>query len=101
MPKVIHCYGNRGDTETARYIGRPGPFGNPFILHKEADRYEVLDMYSKWFHRRIESDVLFREQVMSLDGYDLSCWCAPRLCHGDVILKWLNDQKKRAPRVVR
>ena len=92
MPKVIHCHGRREDTETAKYIGRPGPFGNPFILHKEEDRQDILDAYKRWFLSRIENDPEFRRDVLSLKGYDLACWCAPRLCHGDVILDWLEKE---------
>lgn len=87
--KVIHCYGKRVDTPTSRYIGRPSIFGNPFPLHNENDREAVLQKYIEYFNRRIDSDIDFKKAVESLRGFDLACWCAPRLCHGDVILDWL------------
>lgn len=87
--KVIHCHGLREDTETARYIGRPGPYGNPFVLDIEANREAILEKYRIWFLRKVDSSPEFRKRILSLRGFDLACWCAPRSCHGDVILKWL------------
>jgi hypothetical protein len=31
------------------------------------------------------------DQVHELRGLDLVCWCAPKACHGDVLLKLAND----------
>lgn len=92
MPKVIHCNGKREDTETSRYIGRPTVFGNPFPLRREEDRRIVLQRYTEYFYQRIAEDEGFRVKVLELRGYDLACWCAPRLCHGDVILDWLESR---------
>lgn len=89
---IIHCHGFRGNDETTAYIGRPTIFGNPYILEREEDREIVLEKYKTYFTKRIEKDPEFREAVLSLKGKDLACWCAPRACHGDVILEWLNQK---------
>lgn len=84
----------------AVYIGRPGPFGNPFALDNAADpdaRDAVIQAYREWFLERVERDVAFRDAVLALQGRVLSCWCPTRkdpwrACHGDVILEWLDNQ---------
>jgi len=91
--KVTHCHGWTRDTETSVYIGRPSQFGNPFRMWTQDDRADVIAKYEKWFNDRIAEDKDFRKSVLALSGKDLACWCAPRACHGDVILAWLNRQE--------
>ena len=88
--KVVHC--KRVPQGSFVYIGRPSRFGNPFRLADPTDdreREQVLDRYTEYFQARIASDLEFRRAVESLRGRDLGCWCAPRRCHGEVILAWL------------
>lgn len=90
MPEVVHC--KRAPKGSFVYIGRPSAWGNPFSLRDPKDpeeRERVIEQYRTWFHEKIQNDDAFREQVLSLKGRDLGCWCAPRACHGDVILEWL------------
>jgi hypothetical protein len=94
--RIVHC--KWAEAADAVYIGRPGPFGNPFRLDDAADdnlRAAVLDRYRAWFTDRIGRDPAFRLQVETLRGRTLSCWCPTRrdpwrACHGDVILDWLD-----------
>jgi Domain of unknown function (DUF4326) len=88
--RVVHC--RRAPQGSFVYIGRPSTFGNPFRLldpHDDQERAAVLDRYRQWFLTRIATDPEFRAQVETLRGRDLGCWCAPRPCHGEVILDWL------------
>jgi hypothetical protein len=48
----------------------------------------VIEQYRAWFLERLD-DPDFRAAVEAVRGHDLGCWCAPRACHGDVILGWL------------
>jgi Domain of unknown function (DUF4326) len=89
-PRVVDC--RLAPQGTFVYIGRPTIFGNPFRLTDSRDdreRQHVLVQYSEYFHARIAGDPKFRRAVETLRGRDLGCWCAPRRCHGDVILAWL------------
>jgi hypothetical protein len=89
-PKVVHC--KRAPRGSFVYIGRPSIFGNPIRLNDPTDdreREQVLARYAGYFEARIASDAAFRRAVESLRGRDLGCWCAPRRCHGEVILAWL------------
>lgn len=76
------------DTEggTAIYIGRPGPWGNPFIIGRHGTRAEVIQKYEDL----ITTQRLPLHHIELLRGHDLVCWCAPLPCHGDVLLKLAN-----------
>jgi len=84
MSKVVHCKRSRYDI----YIGRPGPWGNPFEIGKDGTREEVIQKYETWLTSSPEAAHL-RKKLPSLHGKILGCWCKPHPCHGDVILKLL------------
>lgn len=85
MPKV---HNKRAGTAPADavYIGRPGLWGNPFVIGKDGDREQVIQKYR---------DSLTPEQIAKarheLKGRDLVCWCSPAACHGDVLLEIANS----------
>lgn len=73
----------------AVYIGRPSKWGNPFEIGRDGTRAQVIQKYNDWIvHER--SDLFFAAQ-RELRGRHLLCWCAPRACHGDVLLKIANS----------
>lgn len=79
MTRVVHCKRERYDV----YIGRPSKWGNPFKLNPGDDRAEVLARYEAWLREQPHLLAALHE----LRGKVLGCWCAPKLCHGDVLAK--------------
>lgn len=75
------------------YIGRPTIFGNPYEIGKDGNREDVVNKYRKYFTERIQTDMSFRRQVLTLRGKRLGCFCKPKECHGDVICEYLNRIK--------
>lgn len=73
------------------YIGRPGPFGNPFIIGK-LSREEVIAKFKLYFKERVRKDEEFRNKVKALKGKSLGCYCKPRACHGDTIVAYLEGE---------
>jgi hypothetical protein len=71
------------------YIGRPGPFGNPYVIGSDGDRDEVIRKFRMYFYQRLKIDPEFKTKVEALRGRTLGCYCAPLSCHGDVILEWV------------
>jgi hypothetical protein len=67
-----------------------GCFGNPYPVAKYG-REKCIELYRQYFYERIESDVKFREAVLSLKGKRLGCFCKPLACHGDIIKEWLDN----------
>jgi hypothetical protein len=72
----------------AVYVGRPTKWGNPFVLASERDRAAALERYEGWLAERPE---LVAAAKRELRGRDLVCWCAPKLCHADVLLRVANE----------
>jgi len=81
------------------YIGRPSPFGNPYVIGKDGDRNEViLKYYKEFFVPMWQNDVYFKSliyiiaSIAAIPGNQivLVCWCAPEPCHGDIIKKCIN-----------
>jgi len=65
------------------YIGRPSPWGNPFVIGPHGDRQQVIDQYVGWAKQH-----LTRTQVAALAGKTLVCFCHPLPCHGHVLARW-------------
>jgi len=64
------------------YIGRGSPWGNPFVIGLHGrDRDEVCEMF--------EARTLPSLDLTPLIGKNLVCFCAPKRCHGDSILRAL------------
>jgi hypothetical protein len=85
--RVVHCRVEPYDI----YIGRPGPWGNPIRLLSESHREQCIAEYRAWLWAEIEAGRIGLWDLAALYGKTLGCWCAPRLCHGLVLLaaaKW-------------
>ena len=76
--KVVHWKKEPCDI----YIGRPGPWGNPFSIGPDGDRAEVSEIFRYYRADRQEHFASLRTE---LKGKVLGCWCAPKPCHGDVL----------------
>lgn len=89
MPVVFNKY--RSPPSDAVYIGRGSPWGNPFVLGKDGDRDEVCDKYAAMVEDSPSMQQKIREH---LRGKDLVCFCSPKRCHGDYLLKVANVASK-------
>ncbi len=78
MTRVVHCKRERYDF----YIGRPGPWGNPFVIGQDGTREQVIELYRAWLAKHPE--IKARARLVLRDKV-LGCWCAPLACHGDVL----------------
>jgi hypothetical protein len=87
MPKVLNRYRN-GLPAGAAYIGRPSKWGNPFPLKDFADRESCLAAYRDWLESQ---PVLIEDAKRELAGRDLVCFCAPKPCHGDILIEIANS----------
>lgn len=83
-PLVVHCKKSPYDV----YIGRPGPWGNPFVIGKHGTRADVIRKYDEWLLSQPE---LVLQVKSTLKGRVLACWCSPEACHGDVLSRVANS----------
>jgi len=88
--QVVHCKRDKFDV----YIGRPSKWGNPFPLEDESERLRVIEQYRRWILTQPELMAALPE----LRGRVLGCWCAPKPCHGDVLVELANrsDQNENS-----
>jgi len=69
------------------YIGRGSVYGNPYIIGVHGNRTEVINKYIEY----IEANVVFKNRIISeLKGKNLACFCKPKACHGDYLIKLCN-----------
>lgn len=89
MPRLYNKYHKNAPRGTV-YIGRPSPWGNPFVVGLDGNRKEVIAKFRDLVEDRPE----FKERIKSeLKGKDLVCYCYPAACHGDVILEIANAEE--------
>jgi hypothetical protein len=81
-PRAVHCKRERHHV----YIGRPSKWGNPFVVGKHGSREQVIERYERW----VLADATLMAALPELRGKVLGCWCAPRACHGDVLVRLAN-----------
>lgn len=86
MPKVLNKRRD-GLPKDAVYIGRPSYWGNPFTIGVDGNRAQVIEKYRAQLMR----SPAMLDRVTELRGKDLVCWCAPRPCHGDILLQLANS----------
>ena len=88
-PKVVHCKREEFDV----YIGRGSRWGNPYS-HKVGTLAEHVVGSRTEAIQKFEEYLLSNEELMvslpDLKGKILGCWCKPKSCHGDILLRYAN-----------
>ena len=86
------------------YIGRPSVLGNKWSSKSNttaihvSTREEAVALYNKWLrknqHRPEIAKALNTIYKLHKQGkvVVLLCWCAPLLCHGDMIKQLIEEQ---------
>jgi hypothetical protein len=92
------------DSSKNVYIGRKGIvfvdgerfpkqeslWANPYKISKTTSREDVLRNYEKYIREKIKKEHLIPE-LAKLKNKNLGCWCKPEACHGDVLLKLIDE----------
>jgi hypothetical protein len=68
------------------YIGRPSIWGNPFSIGSDGTRDEVIQKYSTY----ILNQPKLIANLYKLKGKRLGCFCKPKACHGDILLRLID-----------
>jgi hypothetical protein len=91
MSRVVHCKKDKYDI----YIGRPSKWGNPFshlngtlAQFKVDSREEAIARYREWIVQQPELMAALGE----LKDKVLGCWCAPKDCHGNVLVELCDER---------
>ena len=92
--------------DNCKYVGRPGKFGNPFIVSDELTALEATRRYKEcilnnamtyYYFYEVDASLMFdhfkyiSEHINDLKQYDyLSCFCPlNKPCHVDVLIELL------------
>lgn len=100
MEKIFRLINIRESKEPHYYIGRPSKLGNPFDVHAFG-RGDCIRRYEDWLREAIKLNDLeviegLREAWRATrKGLPLGCFCAPKPCHGEVILKILGELERK------
>lgn len=91
MCKVVNKYKEPFDV----YIGRGSKWGNPFPMKNKSDeeRNRVIKEYKKYLWNQLNNGSISIDDLLSLDGKTLGCFCKPKPCHGDIIVNAVNWAK--------
>jgi len=84
--RVVHFKKSKYDI----YIGRPSKWGNPFTIGEDGTREEVIKKYRDWI--TTQPDLLLA--LPELKDKILGCWCAPKSCHGDVLVDLIRNNRR-------
>jgi hypothetical protein len=71
-------------------ITQASKWGNPFRIGRDGDRAAVIARYERWL---ADQHHLLRA-LDELRGRDLVCFCAPRPCQGDLLLRLANATRE-------
>lgn len=63
-------------------VDRSSDWGNPFVMHGEADRDRVCDIFADYAQWRLARQPNWLDP---LRGKALACWCAPKRCHAETL----------------
>lgn len=83
MPKVLNKYTDPPSQNSVN-IMRGTKWGNPYVIGPDGTREDVV--------RKHKQDVLNNPELQfeikaELRDKDLVCCCAPKACHGDILLE--------------
>ena len=81
-------------------VDRATQWGNPFRIGRDGTRAEVIERYRRDLWRRIRAGEVDLEELATLDGRDLACWCADLPCHADVLARaaaWASTRSDGTP----
>ena len=92
MCSVVNKYKEPYDV----YIGRGSVLGNPFPINDNIGdtREVVIEKFRQYLLQSVKDGNITLEYLASLDGKVLGCFCKPKPCHGDVIVRAVAWAKK-------
>lgn len=81
QPRVLNKH-RHGIPPGSVYVGRGSPWGNPYKISDGWTREQAIALF--------ERDVLPTLDLRPLRGMDLVCFCWPKACHADILLREAN-----------
>lgn len=86
LTRVVNKYKEPYDV----YIGRGSLWGNPYTVQAYG-RELCIAMYEQYIRQRLHQEPDLYLQLLELKGKTLGCFCKPKACHGDILIKLIEE----------
>lgn len=73
-----------------RFPNNSSIWANPFKLEPGKSGDIVMEEYENYIRKKIIDEDLI-EVLLDLKGKNLGCWCYPNSCHGDILLRLIEE----------
>lgn len=83
---------NKRDRLYDVYIGRGSVWGNPFTV-EQFGRDGCIEKYEQYIRDKLRLNPELWQELRKLEGKVLGCFCKPKRCHGDILVKILEEIK--------
>lgn len=83
---------NKRDRLYDIYIGRGSIWGNPFTV-EQFGRDGCIEKYEQYIRDKLRLNPELWQELQKLEGKVLGCFCKPKRCHGDILVKILEEIK--------
>lgn len=82
IPRIVYIPVDRGTS-----------WGNPFLMvtPTTAERNRVCDLFEKYATWRLTVEPHWLDD---LRGQNLACWCAPKRCHAETLMRLANESER-------
>ncbi len=66
-------------------------FANPYKIDENNTRNDVILKYEVYIHDLLKNNEQLKHILLSMHNKNLGCWCKPEQCHGDILIKIINE----------
>jgi hypothetical protein len=74
-----------------RFPPKASNFANPYKIGKDGTREEVILKYKKYITEKLKNNEALQQELLSMKGKTLGCWCYPAMCHGNILLEFIDN----------
>lgn len=94
--KVVHITNPCSDgpyPKGAVRVDRGSDWGNPFVMRDQStvERDRVCDLFEQYAAWRLSVEP---DWLRPLRGKSLACWCVPKRCHAETLLRLANAPRE-------
>ncbi|CAG7580638.1 MAG: hypothetical protein SLAVMIC_00505 [uncultured marine phage] len=94
---------NKYDGDDYIYIGRPSRYGSPFASKPSniaefqvENKSEAMEKCRIFFEENPEIIDELITELKEKDIHKLGCFCAPKPCHGDILIELIESRKYKS-----
>ena len=74
-----------------RYPSKNSIWSNPYKIDINTSREEAIAKYDVYIRNKLKNNIELVEKLKKLKNKRLGCWCYPEACHGNVLMKIIDE----------